>query len=147
MQFCIFPCLLSRYIPLLLLCYVVHCYFTYFNKPNCVGIIAISDGSLIQGDHRRPKRREPKHSESTEPPARSSRGLAITKDALWGQQKIAGMESWTIGSQPLLIFMDVQMRYMRSHETVFNTGIRIFLSKRLSSKSRRTGEDSRKAKP
>jgi hypothetical protein len=145
MQFCIFPCLLSRYIPLLLLCYVVHCYFTYSNKPNCVGIIAIRDGSLIQGDHRRPKRREPKHSGSTEPPARSSHGTNNYKRCTLGSAENCWNGRWV---PSLFLYSSTRkMRYMRSHKTVFDTGIRIFLSKRLSSKSRRTGEDSRKAKP
>lgn len=52
----------------------------YSNKPNCVGIIATSDGSLLmQEDHQR-KGASRNIAKAQGQPARSSRGLTITKD-------------------------------------------------------------------
>jgi len=76
--FFLFPC--YRVLSTSYLLLRTYHYFT--NKPNCVGIIAISDGSLLMQEGSSPKkRREPKHSEKHRArPARSSRRLQLQKN-------------------------------------------------------------------
>lgn len=89
----------------------------YSNKPNCVGIIATSDGSLLmQEDH---QRREPKHSESTGP-ARAIIAWAYNYKGRWWWFYGFEKNRWRWSRYPSLFLYSItkNISWMRSHTTV-----------------------------